>query len=84
MLKLEAKYEATLFARKLVEVKSNDPKPEKAPELSRLERNLALADRGVIELSNKDFQKWVKQNNLLREKDESDIDLARRRAHAAA
>src|SRR5262245_46931716 len=32
MLKLEAKYEATIFARKLVEVKSNDPKPPKAPE----------------------------------------------------
>jgi transglutaminase-like putative cysteine protease len=78
MLKLEAKYEATLFARKLVEVKSNDPKPARAPELSRSERAAALAERGVVELSNKDFQKWLKQNNLLREKDENDIGLARR------
>jgi transglutaminase-like putative cysteine protease len=70
-------YEATLLARRLVPA-APDQKPPAVADLTREARAAALAEGGQYDFRSTAVQKWVKQEGLLREKGEADLDLARR------
>lgn len=70
-------YEAQLHSRKLVPLKPGDT-PPKVEALPDAERKLFLRATEMINFDADAFKKWLKDNNLQRAKDESDLDYGRR------
>jgi transglutaminase-like putative cysteine protease len=70
-------YEATLRSRELKELEPGMKAP-KVAELSAADRKKALAATATIDFDAPTFKKWLADEKLVREKDESEIDFARR------
>ncbi len=71
------RYSAVLYARTLRFLKRGE-KPPKVPELSDAERTIYLAPSRVIDHDSEAFQRWLKERQLERRANESDIDFAKR------
>jgi Transglutaminase-like superfamily len=76
-LTIRVKYQATLRARELVAMKPGRTAPTVEP-LSEPTRQGALELGGDFDWKAEPIQKWVRDHRLHRNKDESDIDFARR------
>ncbi|QDU23062.1 transglutaminase-like domain-containing protein [Urbifossiella limnaea] len=74
-LPIRVTYEATLRARTLVELPAAAAPPKVEP-LSAAERKLYLAEHGDINFAHDTFQKWLRDEGLVRAK-EDDIAFAR-------
>jgi hypothetical protein len=76
-LKIRVKYQATLCSRELVTLKrSRDA--DKVEPLSKPTRQVALELGGDFDWKSEPVQKWARDHRLHRDKDESEIDFARR------
>lgn len=76
-LQVGVTYEATLFSRVLRPLPQGSTAPKVIP-LTPLEQKNYLASRGDINHATAPFTSWLTQQNLRREKDESDLDFAYR------
>src|SRR5262249_42763771 len=74
---LTVTFEATLLARKLRPLGA-DEAPPKVADLPDRERKAALASAGDLNHEAPLFRDWLKDNKLIREQGESEIDYARR------
>lgn len=74
---IHLKYQATLRSRELVPLKSSRTVSEATP-LSEKNRQTYLELGGDFDWKTEPVQKWVREHRLQRNKDEGDIDFARR------
>lgn len=69
-----ASYEITLIPRRLVQGAPDAP----VPPLPQAERAASLRAAGLIDHTDQGFRRWLKDQGLVREKDERDLDFAHR------
>src|SRR5262245_27836354 len=74
---MKVTYEMTLMARKLRPLGADEPTP-KVTDLSASERKAYLAPLGDLNHEAPLFRDWLRESKMTREKDESEIDFARR------
>ncbi|MBY0524851.1 MAG: transglutaminase domain-containing protein [Gemmataceae bacterium] len=74
---VQARYSATLFSRRLIALDSGE-KPPATVDLKADERREWLKSSKDFDWESKDFQQWLTKENLRRQDQESDVDLARR------
>jgi hypothetical protein len=74
---IKVHYKARLFSRNLV-ANSEQADPAAVAPLAANVRRAALAEWGLIDFHSKEFQTWLDAQDLRRQKDESDLDFARR------
>jgi hypothetical protein len=70
-------YEADLLSRTLVPVPEGTKLPVVKP-LTDSERKLWLRTSATLDFDKPDFKDWLKQNELIRKKDESDLEYGKR------
>jgi transglutaminase-like putative cysteine protease len=70
-------YEATLRSRALVELPAGAPAPKAAP-LPPAERKLFLCEHGDVNYKHETFQKWLREEGLVRGGGEDAVGFARR------
>lgn len=74
---IKVHYKARLFPRQLV-ANSESTDPAAVAPLAANVRRAALAEWGLIDFRSKEFQSWLDAQDLRRQKDETDLDFARR------
>lgn len=75
-LSVQVTYEATLHARTLKPLAVGEA--GKPPRLSSADRERYTAERGDYDFKHPRFKKWLREEGLVRTRDESDLDFARR------
>jgi transglutaminase-like putative cysteine protease len=76
-ISIVATYEAELFSRKLVPVPAGAKPPKVAP-LTEAERALYLQSTGKIDFDCESFKAFLRDYDLVRKKDESDLEYGKR------
>ena len=76
-ISLRATYEAELFSRKLVPLPEGAERPKVEP-LSAAERKHFLEATALISFKAEAFKTWLKDNDLVRNKEESDLEYGKR------
>jgi hypothetical protein len=74
---IRATYEAELSSRTLVLVPEGE-KPPKVEPLSAAERKLYLRSTPILNFDAAGFKKWLADNDLVKKKDESDLEYGKR------
>ncbi len=76
--RVQLHYSAVIRSRRLVSRDVYEGRPPRVPNLERDERRQTLITRGRYSLDSPAVQTWLKQNELKRGEDESDLDYGRR------